>query len=407
MCARDAPYFWSMDPLVVHIDDYIDTMFGISAKWFKSQCAQIKEGQDLELHINSGGGDINEGFIIYNFLRDLSAGRSINVFIDGMAASAASVIAMGGTNITISKSGRLLIHEPSVFMEGSADDLRKMADNMDQYKDLIVSAYQLKTGLPEDQILQWIKAETYFTADQALEHGFVDSICHDMKIAAAKADYWKYKQITIQNVLNSKGMTTKKKDDKKANPGGLLETIKNLLKTGKKVTISNILKTLKDGTTQIWIVPAGEGEQFGAGDFVFEAVDGGPTDTPLADGTYILEDDVTLVVTDGKIDTVTDAPTNTEEVEAIKAELEELKVEKAELVIANKKLIVTNAKLVKTIEDTEALMEELTQFIPGQAKKTAAAGKQTTVENKKKVVSEENDAFDKSAAAAKKILFGK
>lgn len=136
----------------------------------------------LSLRINSAGGYVMEGLAIIAALRAYQ-GR-ITVYIDGLAASMASVIAMMGDEIIIAETAQLMIHNPWDVAVGDAPELRRAADKLDQIRNQLVTIYAKRTGLPEGELIGLMDAETWFTAEQALAKGFVTSIADSLRIAA-------------------------------------------------------------------------------------------------------------------------------------------------------------------------------------------------------------------------------
>ena len=134
--------------------------------------ASLPKGENLEVKINSGGGMVTAGQEIYSMLRSR---HDVQIEIESLAASAASIIAMAGP-CTISPIGMIMIHDVSGWQEGNHKDLSKMADTLRQYDKALAQAYVEKTGKPIDEILNLMDRETWLTAQRALELGFVDSI---------------------------------------------------------------------------------------------------------------------------------------------------------------------------------------------------------------------------------------
>lgn len=133
-----------------------------------------KDVAEINLHINSPGGSVFEGTAIYNWLSNHSA--DINVYVDGLAASMGSVIAMVGKTITMPKSAFYMIHDPWAFMVGSAEDLRKEADLLEKIENVMAEIYAERTGQDIEQIKNWMHQETWFTGSEAVEVGFADSV---------------------------------------------------------------------------------------------------------------------------------------------------------------------------------------------------------------------------------------
>jgi len=133
---------------------------------------ESKGVKDYQIFINSPGGLVYDGLAIYNHIKGLNA----EVIIDAQAASIASVIALAGAKVSMYKNCTFMIHNPMTMAWGNQNDFKKVQDNLEHVRDLIMSAYTSKTGKSENQIKQWMDDETWFNADQALEAGFIDNI---------------------------------------------------------------------------------------------------------------------------------------------------------------------------------------------------------------------------------------
>ena len=129
---------------------------------------------DITVWINSPGGDCVAAAQIYNMLMDYKG--SVTVKIDGIAASAASVIAMAGTEVLMSPVGMLMIHNPITVAMGDADEMEKAIDMLGNVKESIINAYEIKTGLSRAKLAHLMDAETWMDANKALELGFIDGI---------------------------------------------------------------------------------------------------------------------------------------------------------------------------------------------------------------------------------------
>ncbi|MBK5497420.1 head maturation protease, ClpP-related [Peribacillus sp. TH14] len=128
----------------------------------------------IRLKLNSGGGDAFDGIEIYNYLKDHKA--HVIVEVTALAASAASIIAMGADEIIMRTGSNLMIHEAATFAYGTKGDIQKTMNALETIDDSIVSIYKQRTGLSSEEIKKMIEAETWLTAEEALEKGFVDSI---------------------------------------------------------------------------------------------------------------------------------------------------------------------------------------------------------------------------------------
>ena len=129
---------------------------------------------DIEIYINSPGGDVFAASQIYTMLMEYKG--NVTVKIDGLAASAASVIAMAGTTTAMSPTSTIMIHNPFTGTIGDAEEMRACAEFLDEIKESIINAYELKTGLSREKISDLMNAETYMNAKKALELGFCDKI---------------------------------------------------------------------------------------------------------------------------------------------------------------------------------------------------------------------------------------
>ena len=129
---------------------------------------------DITVWINSPGGDCVAAAQIYNMLMDYP--HDVTVKIDGIAASAASVIAMAGTKVLISPVGMLMIHNPATIAWGDSAEMQKAIEMLGSVKDSIINAYEIKTGLSRTKLSHMMDAETWMDAHKAMELGFVDGI---------------------------------------------------------------------------------------------------------------------------------------------------------------------------------------------------------------------------------------
>ena len=137
----------------------------------------------MEVDINSGGGEVFAGSEIYSALRAYSLnGGHVTVNIVGLAASAASVIAMAGDVVRITPVGQIMIHNASIYgANGDYRDMNHMSGVLKNVNQTLANAYRLKTGKTEAELLSMLDDETWLTPEQALLHGFVDEILFDDK----------------------------------------------------------------------------------------------------------------------------------------------------------------------------------------------------------------------------------
>lgn len=131
-------------------------------------------GEPIEVHINSGGGSVYAGSEIYTALKDYPG--EVVVKVVGIAASAASVIAMAGDVVEISPTAQIMIHNVSAIVQGDDRKLLKESEVLKNYNTSIANAYVLKTGKSMEELLALMSSETWFTADSAVAHGFADKV---------------------------------------------------------------------------------------------------------------------------------------------------------------------------------------------------------------------------------------
>lgn len=156
---------------------------GLTAKAFIDAVTALGDVSQINLHINSPGGDVFDGLTIHNFLRRHQA--RVTVYIEGIAASIASVIAMAGDEIIMPRNTSLFIHNPWSMAAGDAAALRRTADDLDRIKTSLITAYNEKSGLDHAAIAALMDAETYLSAEDAVAKGFADRIDEPIRIAAS------------------------------------------------------------------------------------------------------------------------------------------------------------------------------------------------------------------------------
>ncbi|MGE6343763.1 head maturation protease, ClpP-related [Bacillus mycoides] len=172
----------------------------VSSNTFKDDLDALGDVSTLNLHVNSPGGSVFEGIAIYNMLKRHKA--KVNVYIDALAASIASVIAMAGDTIYMPKNSMLMIHNPWTWTEGNATELRKAADDLDRIGNSSKQTYLQKSGnkLTDEKLQEMLDAETWLSADEAFEYGLCDVIEEANQMAASlnKEVLSKYKNVPKQ-----------------------------------------------------------------------------------------------------------------------------------------------------------------------------------------------------------------
>jgi ATP-dependent Clp endopeptidase proteolytic subunit ClpP len=147
-----------------------------------SSLAELGAQERITVRINSPGGVVMEGLAIYNALR--AWGKPIDIIVDAMAASIASIIAMAGDTITMAENATMMVHDPHGGAYGNAEDLRSTADEIDRQRDILVNIYVSRSGRTVDEVMALMTAETHMSATQAVELGFATAIVEPMRIAA-------------------------------------------------------------------------------------------------------------------------------------------------------------------------------------------------------------------------------
>lgn len=203
-----------------------ESWFGdeITPKQFKSELVS-GEG-DIDIWINSPGGDCIAASQIYNMLMDYKG--NVTVKIDGIAASAASVIAMAGTIVKVSPLSLIMIHNPLTVAIGDSNEMKKAIQMLDEVKESIINAYELKTGQPRAKLSKLMDGETWLNANKALELGFADELLFDERETCDGAQNYSFSRQAVTNSLLDKLIP------KPATPVGIpvdvFETRLNLIK---------------------------------------------------------------------------------------------------------------------------------------------------------------------------------
>ena len=167
--------------LDVYIYDEIGA-WGISAKDFAESLKAAGDVSEITLHINSPGGSVFDGIAIFNTIKNHPA--TVTAEIEGLAASMASVIPMAADQVNMAENSLMMIHDPMTGAMGNSKDLRKTAELLDKVKTALMTAYTNKTGMPEQDIADLMSEETWLSAQDAKEFGFVDEITGAIEIAA-------------------------------------------------------------------------------------------------------------------------------------------------------------------------------------------------------------------------------
>ena len=276
----------------------------ISFNDVRQQIEENKSASELVVHIISNGGDVFEGEAIYNALKN--TGKKITTHIEGTCASIATLIAGAGSTIIMNKNARFMIHNPKISGLGaSADarDLRHVATQLDQIKTLLVNVYDQRLidkgkQLPIEKLWELYDNETWFTADQAEQMGFIDESVDAIK-AVAKVD------------LN--------KINKMAKEKNLWESFQNLLSLKKFK--NEFTETLQDGKV---IIVMSEDENWTGKQVIYD--DG----SPIPDGDHVLASGKVISVANGVISEVKEATAQDNQNEEMENKIKELEAQLAE-----------------------------------------------------------------------------
>lgn len=208
-----------------------------SAKSFKQDLDAFGDIHTLNLYLNSPGGSVFEGVAIYNILKRHKA--TVNVHVDALAASIASVIAMAGDKIYMPSNSMMMIHNPWTFTWGNAAELRKAADDLDRIGVSMKQSYLDRAGdkLDEAKLTELLDAETWLSAQECFDYGLCDVVGEENQAAACVSDelFAKYKNIpsALKNAQQQPPENSQKEDDFRRQ---IIEDAKSNL-----VTINSIL----------------------------------------------------------------------------------------------------------------------------------------------------------------------
>lgn len=173
-----------LDGEIVTESDWFGSGGQVVARSFRNRLATCK---DVTVYINSPGGDIFAGSELYTALREHTQGK-VTVKVTGIAASAASLVAMAGDEILMSPVAYMMIHNPWSMTAGSSADHRKEADVLDEITEGLITAYTARTGRSRDEIAAMLDAETYMSAQTCVDLGFADGILYQQDAAVPQGE---------------------------------------------------------------------------------------------------------------------------------------------------------------------------------------------------------------------------
>ncbi len=158
----------------------------------------------LNIHINSNGGEVFEGFTIYNLIKGY--GGQTKVYVDGLAASIASVIALAGDKVIMNKASMLMIHNASGGCYGNAEEMKKVVEALEKINSVIKDIYVAKTGLSIEKLTELMDNETFMTPSECLEYGFCDEVIDEEPTSQSQ-------KITTESMENLRNTIEKKIKD--------------------------------------------------------------------------------------------------------------------------------------------------------------------------------------------------
>jgi len=165
-------------------------MWGVSASDFIAEINAQTNVSEIEVSIHSPGGSLFDGVAMFNALKNHSA--KVVTRVEGIAASAASVIFLAGDERVMPEDTFLMIHNPWSGVMGDSEEMRKAADTLDQFQQMLVDMYVRETGIDSSEIESMMAAETWLDAKAALAQGFATSMSESMKVAALSKDFVKH-----------------------------------------------------------------------------------------------------------------------------------------------------------------------------------------------------------------------
>lgn len=180
--------FWAFTPQTEASDEIDLTVYGYIAEsaWYDDEAGAVQFRRELDAHkaakrinvrINSGGGEVFAGVAIYAMLQAHPA--EVLVTVEGLAGSAASLIAMAG-HVTMARGSMIMVHNPATIAFGEAAEMLKAAEMLNQVREGMLSIYEAKTGKTTDELRTLLDAETWLTAEEAVEQGFADAIAGEV-----------------------------------------------------------------------------------------------------------------------------------------------------------------------------------------------------------------------------------
>ena len=299
----------------------------VNIKQVTQQIQNNADAEKLIVHIHSPGGDVDEGFGIHDIL--VASGKVIETRIEGLCASIATVIALAGTTRQITENSEFMIHNPWGGSMGDADELQKYADQMKDVEKKIIDFYASKTGTGKKALDEMMKNESWLTAKQALDMGFVTEIISTMKAVA------KFKPKNSKNTIIMDKKELETTIDNKFE--SLFDKIKALIGIRNA---DNVTVTAADGTVLDFGSQADTAEDVAVG--MTATIEGGAA----PDGDFVMPDGNTWVFESGELMEIKEPEADEDDVEALKQKITDLE---AELETAN----ASNQEMKDSVEEIQ------------------------------------------------------
>ncbi len=269
----------------------------LSSAYIQTQL-EVAAGQDVEVHISSVGGSAFDAIAIYDLLKKYTG--NVTTYVDALAASAASIVAMGGKTVVMSKYALLMIHKPMVGSGGNADDLLKDVQMLNIVQSRLAQIYMDKTGLDGVIVNSLINAVTWLSADQALDLGFIDQVDDyqtDVTNSAIIKNYVNTAPAVYQRCINK--ILTNKSNMNIEN--------KELIEKTTSV-LDKIMNFFKKVVNKQTITDKGTLHHTGELDEGSEVYNDEDMSSPAASDTYTTADGNKLAVARGQVQKITPAP---------------------------------------------------------------------------------------------------
>ncbi|HBB6657647.1 TPA: Clp protease ClpP [Salmonella enterica] len=179
--------------------------WGISAHWFAEELVALGNITQINLHIHSPGGSVFDGLAIYNLLKNHPARKT--VYVDGVACSMASLIAMVGDPVIMPENAMMMVHRPRGIAGGESSDIREYADLLDKLESVIIPIYAEKTGKSPEDIAAMLARETWMSGAECVREGFADKVIHPVRAMAQlhskRLEEFEYMPQNIKNMVTA------------------------------------------------------------------------------------------------------------------------------------------------------------------------------------------------------------